>query len=95
MDLRGYSVALIPVIAGLGLTSRLGSFNRLVRRRREICWDALPLAWALIALLRINKLLVGHLSRRDRRNGTFQCRHFSARPGFSDRFVSDLCCRPA
>lgn len=54
MDLRGYSVALISVIVGLGLTSLLGSFNRLMRRRREIRWNALPLVWALIALLLIN-----------------------------------------
>lgn len=53
MDLRSYSVALISVIVGLGLTSLLGAFNRLMRRRREICWNALPLAWALIALLLI------------------------------------------
>ena len=54
MDLRGYSIALISVIVGLGLTSLLGSFNRLMRRRRDIRWDALPLVWALIALLLIN-----------------------------------------
>lgn len=54
MDLRSYSVALISVIVGLGLTSLLGAFNRLMRRRSEIRWDALPLAWALIALLLIN-----------------------------------------
>ena len=54
MDIREHSVALISVVIGLGLTSLLGNFNRLMRRRSEIRWDALPLAWALIALMLVN-----------------------------------------
>lgn len=54
MDIREHSVALISVVIGLGLTSLLGNFNRLMRRRGEIRWDALPLAWALIALMLVN-----------------------------------------
>jgi hypothetical protein len=54
MDIHEHSIALISVVIGLGLTSLLGSFNRLVRQRREVHWDALPLAWALIALLLVN-----------------------------------------
>ena len=54
MDIREHSLALISVVIGLGLTSLLGGFNRLMRRRREIRWDALPLAWALIVLLLVN-----------------------------------------
>lgn len=54
MDIREHSLALISVVIGLGLTSLLGGFNRLMRRRREFRWDALPLVWALIALLLVN-----------------------------------------
>jgi hypothetical protein len=51
MDIREHSLALISVIIGLGLTSLLGCFNKLMRRRRELRWNALPLAWAFLALL--------------------------------------------
>lgn len=54
MDIREHSLALISVVIGLGLTSLLGGFNRLMRRRREFRWDALPLAWALVALLLVS-----------------------------------------
>ena len=54
MDIREHSVALISVVIGRRLTSLFGNFNRLMRRRGEIRWDALPLAWALIALMLVN-----------------------------------------
>ena len=54
MDIREHSVALISVIVGLGLTVLLANLNKLIRARREIRWDALPLLWALIALLLVN-----------------------------------------
>lgn len=54
MDIREHSLALISVVIGLGLTSLLGGFNRLMRRRREVRWDALPLAWSLVVLLLVN-----------------------------------------
>jgi hypothetical protein len=54
MDIREHSVALISVIVGLGLTVLLGNLNRLIRARRQVRWDALPLLWALIALLLVN-----------------------------------------
>jgi len=54
MDIREHSLVLISVVIGLGLTSLLGGFNRLMRRRREVRWDALPLAWALVVLLLVN-----------------------------------------
>jgi hypothetical protein len=54
MDIREHSLALISVVIGLGLTSLLGGFNRLMRRRRELRWDALPLTWALVVLLLVN-----------------------------------------
>ncbi|GAB3783526.1 hypothetical protein [Dyella agri] len=53
MDIREHSLALISVVIGLGLTSLLGCFNRLMRRRRELRWNALPLTWAFIALLMV------------------------------------------
>jgi hypothetical protein len=76
MDIREHSVALISVIIGLGLTSLLGSFNRLVRRRREVRWDALPLVWASIALLLVNNywwgVYLGMVSATEAANvGTF------------------------
>jgi len=54
MDIREHSVALISVIVGLGLTVLLANLNKLIRARREVRWDALPLLWALIALLFVN-----------------------------------------
>jgi hypothetical protein len=54
MNLREHSLALISVVIGLGLTTLLGSFNRLMRRRGELRWHPLPLVWALIALLMVN-----------------------------------------
>jgi hypothetical protein len=54
MGLREHSIALISVIVGLGLTDLLGNFNRLMRFRREVRWDGLSLAWALIAVLLVN-----------------------------------------
>ena len=51
MGLREHSIALISVIVGLGLTELLGNFNRLMSVRREVRWDALSLAWAMLAVL--------------------------------------------
>lgn len=54
MDIREHSLALISVVVGPGLTSLLGGFSRLMHRRREVRWNALPLAWALVVLLLVN-----------------------------------------
>lgn len=54
LDIREHSIGLISVIIGLGLAKLFSGFNRLMRRRQEIRWNALPLAWALIALLLVN-----------------------------------------
>jgi len=54
MGLREHSIALISVIVGLGLTELLGNFNRLMCVRREVRWDGLSLAWALLAILLVN-----------------------------------------
>ena len=54
MDIREHSIALVSVIVGLGLTDLLGNLNRLIRARRTIRWDALPLAWAAVAFVLVN-----------------------------------------
>jgi hypothetical protein len=54
MELREHSIALISVVIGLGLTDLLGNLNRLIRARREVRWSALPLVWALVALILVN-----------------------------------------
>jgi hypothetical protein len=46
-----HSVTLISIIVGLGLTELLGNLYRLVRDRKRIAWDALPLAWSTFLLL--------------------------------------------
>jgi hypothetical protein len=46
-------LTLISIVAGLGLTELLLTFYRLVRDRRRISWDALPLAWALLVLIAV------------------------------------------
>lgn len=44
-------LTLVSIVAGLGLTELLLTFYRLVRERRRVAWDALPLAWALLILI--------------------------------------------
>jgi hypothetical protein len=44
-------LTLISIVVGLGLTELLLSFHRLVRARRRVTWDALPLAWAALILI--------------------------------------------
>jgi len=51
MSLSEHAIVLVSIIMGLGLTDLLGNFGRLVRARARVRWDALPLAWALFALL--------------------------------------------
>src|SRR4051794_27833356 len=46
-------LTLISIVVGLGLTELLLSFHRLVRERRNVSWDALPLAWALLLLVAV------------------------------------------
>jgi hypothetical protein len=38
-------LTLISIVLGLGLTELLLTFYGLVRARRRVAWDALPLAW--------------------------------------------------
>jgi predicted membrane channel-forming protein YqfA (hemolysin III family) len=42
---------LVSIIIGLGIADLLVNFHRLIHARRNVEWDALPLVWAVIALL--------------------------------------------
>jgi hypothetical protein len=46
-------LTLISIVAGLGLTELLLTFYRLVRDRRHVSWDPLPLSWALLILIAV------------------------------------------
>jgi hypothetical protein len=46
-------LTLVTIVIGLGLTELLLTFYRLVRDRRRVAWDALPLAWALLILIAV------------------------------------------
>ena len=46
-------LTLISIVAGLGLTELLLTFYRLLRDRRRVTWDALPLAWAVLILVAV------------------------------------------
>jgi len=42
---------LISIIVGLGLTEMFGKLYRLIRNRRRVRWDLLPLAWVVTLFL--------------------------------------------
>ncbi|HEY5721070.1 MAG TPA: hypothetical protein VIT45_01985 [Allosphingosinicella sp.] len=44
-------LTLISIVVGLGLTELLLTFYQIVRARRRVKWDALPLVWALLILI--------------------------------------------
>jgi hypothetical protein len=46
-------LTLITIVVGFGLTELLLRFEKLFTARRRVDWDALPLAWALIALVAV------------------------------------------
>jgi len=46
-------LTLISIVLGLGLTELLLTFYGLVRARRRVTWDALPLAWAALILIAV------------------------------------------
>lgn len=55
MNITEHSVTLISIILGLGLTEMLGNLHRLIRNRRRVTWDWLPVTWtAALLLLVIN-----------------------------------------
>jgi hypothetical protein len=47
MDIAAHAVTLISIIIGLGLTEMFGKLYRLIRNRRRVRWDFLPLAWGM------------------------------------------------
>ena len=51
MDIATHALALISIIIGLGLTEMLGKLYRLIRNRKRVRWDFLPLAWVLTLFL--------------------------------------------
>lgn len=46
-------LTLVSIVVGLGLTELLLTFYQLVRARRHIAWDPLPLAWAALILVAV------------------------------------------
>jgi len=46
-------LTLVSIVVGLGLTELLLTFYQLVRARRSVTWDPLPLAWALLILVAV------------------------------------------
>ena len=53
MDKASYIHGLLSVMVGLGLSSMLQSFHRLVRLGKRVRWHWIPVVWAVIALLMI------------------------------------------
>ena len=56
MDITEHSLTLISIIVGIGLTEMLGNLHRLIRNRRRVTWDWLPVTWAAQKLLWGQKL---------------------------------------
>lgn len=50
MDVSEYWATLISIVIGLGFADLLLNLLRLIHERQRVDWDALPLAWALVAL---------------------------------------------
>jgi hypothetical protein len=51
MDITEYWATLVSIIIGLGIADLLVNLQRLIHERNRVEWHALPLVWALIALL--------------------------------------------
>ncbi|HXC60755.1 MAG TPA: hypothetical protein VN645_15675 [Steroidobacteraceae bacterium] len=51
MDITEYWATFVSIILGLGVADLLVNLHRLIHERHRVRWDALPLLWALIALL--------------------------------------------
>lgn len=51
MDLSTHWITLASIVIGLGLTEMFGNLQRLIRKRREVRWDALPLVWVAFVLI--------------------------------------------
>jgi hypothetical protein len=50
-DMAEHWATLVSIIIGLGIADLLINFHRLIHARKHVAWDALPLLWAVIALL--------------------------------------------
>ena len=50
MDIATHSITLIAIIVGLGLTEMFGNLHRLIRNRKRVIWDWLPVFWAMTLL---------------------------------------------
>ncbi len=51
MDVAAHAITLISIIIGLGLTEMFAKLYRLIRNRRRVRWDYLPLAWVFTLFL--------------------------------------------
>lgn len=51
MDIATHAITLISIIVGLGLTEMFGKLYRLIRNRKRVRWDFLPLAWVVTLFL--------------------------------------------
>lgn len=51
MDITTHLVTLISIVIGIGLTEMLGNLHRLIRNRRRVTWDWLPVTWSVVLLL--------------------------------------------
>ena len=51
MDIGGYWATFVSIVLGLGVADLLINFHRLLHERKRVDWDALPLVWAVVALL--------------------------------------------
>ena len=51
MDIATHAVTLISIVVGLGLTEMFGKLYRLIRNRKRVRWDFLPLAWVVTLFL--------------------------------------------
>ena len=67
-DITEHSLTLISIIVGIGLTEMLGNLHRLIRNRRRVTWDWLPVTWAAALLLLVIKVQAAIL-RKVEENG--------------------------
>ena len=51
MDIGGYWATFVSIILGVAVADLLINFHRLLHERKRVDWDALPLVWAVVALL--------------------------------------------
>ena len=64
MSLTEHLIVFVSIIVGLGLTDLLADLHRLIRVRRRVRWHAIPLLWAVVALLLVFPLVEAALLPR-------------------------------